>query len=190
MAKWTDAKIIRFHVSGDFTGSGRITGGQGAAVAKVITDHVEFDIDWDNVELKLTGKPVIKNFPTKVTDVLPGTWRGMPCPAAKIDGAYEHFTLESLTAVSVLLDLKGKRDFPAASVPYGRESSTGSCGQLWDTLAATSEPTTAKFELTNAMMLEMPEMMNGEIKVSKDRKSFIEDKKDGWVWTLTPTVVK
>jgi len=189
MAKWTDAKVIRFHVSGDFSGAGRITGGQGAAQAK-FTDHVEFDFDWDNVEMKLIGKPAIKNFPTKVTDVTPGTWRGMPCPAAKIDGAFEHFSLESIAGMMTLLELTGKRDWPAASVPYGRESSTGSCGQLWETLATTAEPVTFKFEVMLAMMLEMPDALGADFKVSKDRKSFIEDKKDGWVWTLTPTIVK
>jgi hypothetical protein len=47
-----------------------------------------------------------------------------------------------------------------------------------------------KFEVMHAMMLEMPDALGGDFKVSKDRKSFIEDKKDGWVWTLTPTIVK
>jgi hypothetical protein len=193
MAKWTDAKVIRYHVSGDFAGSGRITGGQGAAQAK-FTDHVEFDFDWDNAEMKVIGKPVIKNFPTKVTDVVPGTWRGMPCPAAKIEGAFEHWTMESIQSATAImqmnLDLQGKRDWPAASVPYGRESSTGSCGQLWETLAAGAESMTVKFELTLAMSLEMPEALPAQFTVSKDRKSFIEDKKDGWIWTLTPTIVK
>jgi hypothetical protein len=106
----------------------------------------------------------------------------------KLDGAPDAWTLQSLSSVSRLLNFKATRTTAAGSVPYAPTDRTG-CTAV-DAAAATSQAVEGQLEVPPAMMLEMPEMMTEHTKVSKDRKSFIQNKNDGWIWTLTPAVVK
>jgi len=46
-------------------------------------------------------------------------------------------------------------------------------------------------QLPPAMMLAMPATPGFEMEITKDHKSFIQKlNTDGWVWTMTPTIVK
>jgi hypothetical protein len=46
-------------------------------------------------------------------------------------------------------------------------------------------------QLPQPMMLAMPSAPGFEMEISKDHKSFIQKlHTDGWVWTMTPAVVK
>jgi hypothetical protein len=111
------------------------------------------------------------------------------CPPVKFEGAPEAWTVQSVTAMSMLMSVKAKRDTAAGSIPYA----TGfqeACGAKWDTATVRSEMVETDMQVPHPMMLAMPEAMGGEIKVSKDRRSFIEDFGKGWVWTLTPAIVK
>jgi hypothetical protein len=70
MARWTAATVIRYRVVGEYSGAQN-------GLAEV-TDRLEFDFDWDQTEMKIVGKPVIRNFPTKVGKVRAGPGCGRP----------------------------------------------------------------------------------------------------------------
>jgi hypothetical protein len=55
---------------------------------------------------------------------------------------------------------------------------------------AATEAVTARMQLALGMILAMPTAA-GEMEVTKDGKSIIQRiNTDGWVWTMTPTIVR
>lgn len=186
MAKWTNARVIRYHAVGDYTGEVGILEGERQGLLGLITDHIELDIDWDNVQQKMIGQPVIRNFPTRLTKFV----QAAGCPTPKVEGTFEYWTVQSITAASTILTLQGKRNSPAGAIPYANEEPGSSCGQYWEKAAAKSEAVTADLQLPGAMVLALPEAA-GEMEITKDGKSIIvREDTDGWVWTVTPTIAR
>jgi len=185
MAKWTAATIIRYRVVGEFSGPATILSGtksKRTATAQV-TDRVEIDFDWDQNEMKIVGKPVIRNFPTKI-----GTLVAPPkCAAPKVEGPLEHATVtlvddSSMERMSGVVTLKTSREQPAGAVcQFALDTQ-----QLdWEAAPAKSENVDLKFTVAQAMALAMP----GVIPTTPDKKSLVM-KNGGWTWTQTPTIVK
>lgn len=188
MSKWANAQVVHYHVSGDFTDTVPVVKGQTAmALSAKISDHVEFDFDWDNLQQKLIGQPVIKNFPTKVEmDMQP--WSGC---LPKVTGTYEYWTMESISAMAMMFALNRKRSTPAGSLPWGDPYKGEKCGAHWETVAASTPATTARMQLAMGMMLAMPSTPGYEMEITPDKKSFIQKiNTDGWVFTQTPTIVR
>lgn len=189
MSKWATAKVIHYHVVGDFSGAAKILKGKGHDVPGKVSDHVEIDFDWDQMQQKMAGDPVFKNFPTKVESME----RLEGCPAARVDGPYEYFTFQSASAMAVMFELRGKRDLPAGSLPGVKNENDehAKCGEIWLAIPSSTEPVTARMQLGPGMMLAMPATPGLEMEITKDHKSFIQKvNTDGWVWTMTPTIVK
>jgi hypothetical protein len=189
MAKWATAQLVHYHVVGDYSGATKVLKGKGREVSGKVTDHVEIDFDWDQMQQKIAGNPVIRNSATRVDSMesLEG------CPASKLDGPYEYFTFQSVSAMSVMFELRGKRDLPAGSLPgvKNENDQKAKCGEIWLAVPASSEPVTARMQLGLGMMLAMPTAPGFEMEITKDHKSFIQKiNTDGWVWTMTPTIVK
>jgi hypothetical protein len=189
MAKWANAKVIHYHVVGDFSGSTKVLKGKGRDVSGKVTDHVEIDFDWDQMQQKIAGDPVIKNSPTKVDSMesLEG------CPASKLEGPYEYFTFQSVSAMAVMFEMRGRRDLPAGSLPGVKNENDqhAKCGEIWLAIPASTEPVTARMQLGLGMMLAMPAAPGLEMEITPDHKSFIQRiNTDGWVWKMTPTIVK
>lgn len=183
MAKWAGAKLIHWHLVGDYSAKLTILPGKENMVTANVTDHLEIDFDWDNTTI--VGTPVIKNFPTKVGPQESGS----ACKDFKVNGTPEYFTLNSISPMAVMLTLQGKQDRPAGSVSYANDDNSP-CDQR-ENVAASSSPVTMKLQLPQAMMLAMPSTPGFEMEITKDRKSFIQKiNTDGWVWTMTPTLVK
>jgi hypothetical protein len=185
MARWAGAKLIHGHLVGEFTGEAAMIQAAERPVKTKVTDRLEIDFDHDN--MTVVGQPVIKNFPDKHSP--PEEWPG--CPAMKINGTFEFFTLQSIDVLG-MIQLHGKQDRPAGSVPKVDVNEIKPCGSLgWENVAAVSPAVDMRIQLPQAMMLAMPATPGLEMEITKDHKSFIQKiNTDGWVWTMTPTIVK
>ena len=186
MAKWTALTVLHYRVVGEFSGEERILSPPNkypVSVSAPVTDRVELEFDWDQQEMKLVGKPVIRNFPTKAGAIAPR----QGCPVAKVEGTFEFATAVALKDVPGGVALDIRRDHAGGAVPLpGPESGGALCGHAWDTVASKSDTyTDSGFGVPPAMALAMP----GVIPISPDGKSLIL-KANGWTWTFTPTPVK
>ena len=209
MAKWTSYTIVHYKAVGEFSGEVTLLTGSGKRVPTEIkaqaSDRIEVEFDWNQQEFNLVGKPVIRNFPTKLGSVvfpgLPPALSAKTCPAPKTDSALELVTGLSLKAdegmrMSGFVNLEVRRDQPAGSYPaFGN---TDTCGEIWETSKAVSETSSTLLMAVPGMYLVMPAMPDaqGGMKISADRKSIVVPPgKDGasnygWTWTYTPTGVK
>ena len=188
MARWTAATIVRYRVVAQFSGEAIIVetedrlSGSGA-----VTDRFEVDFDWNQQEYMLVGKPVIRNFPSKV-----GAVSGVKCPATA-KGTFELATVIDLKNDDTLryanaLMAEVRRELPAGTVATMNED--GPCGSV---RPATARTLTLQMGVpaTPGMMFGMPSGQGG---FEHDGKSFVvkmtstQDK--GWTYTVTPTIVK
>lgn len=185
--KWTEAKVVHYRIAGDFGGKMRVLGGTHTIRHAEVTDHVEFEFDWDNQEMKLLGTPVLRNFPTKLGTIDQSPVEG--CPPARIDAAPEYATLTRVTAQSVLLTVEFTRRSAAGALPWVQETSGGKCGDIWDQSAAGEGSFEVSLQVLPAMMLAMPAAARG-FDVSKDGKTMLPKPENGWSWAITPTIVR
>jgi hypothetical protein len=186
MVRWTSATIVHYRLVGEFSGDVPILGESISYWKASVSDHVEFELDWNQADFNLVGQPIIRNSPTKIVRMIPRP----ECPAAKVDGTLEQLTLtavrtdEGKRMVGIVM-LDTRRDQPAGSYPYGGESLP--CGTAWQPSPARSETATMNIQLPPGMMLAMP----GAYKLTADKKSFLmKDEGTGWTWTITPTIVR
>jgi hypothetical protein len=187
MTKWTEAKVVHYRIAGDFAGKMRILGGTHTIRHAEVTDHVEFEFDWDNQEMKLLGTPVVRNFPTKLGTIDQSPVEG--CPPARIDAAPEYATLTRVTAQFVQLTLEFTQRSAAGALPWVHETSGGKCGDLWDQSAAGEGSFEVSLQVLPAMMLAMPAAARG-FDVSKDGKTMLPRPENGWAWAITPSIVR
>ena len=181
MAKWAAAQVIHYHVVGDFSGTTQVLKSKDGHVSGRVSDHVVIEFDWDQAQQKLSGDPVFTNFPTRVESLEP-----TDCAATKLNGPFEYFTFESVRAVAMMFEFQGKRELPPGVFQVGSEQG---CGRMVQVPRAT-ETVTARMQLALGMIIAMPAAA-GEMEVSKDGKSIIQRiNTDGWVWTMTPRIVR
>jgi hypothetical protein len=183
MVKWMSAAVIHYRYVGEYSDQSAINGspvgeGQVGGLSAKVSDRIEFELDWNQTEMKVVGAPVVKNFPTKV-ELLPET----RCPDPQVEGVFEFATLTSITAPSPgtpRIALALKRDYVGGTVAYMGE---GKCGT--SRFAAGSETSSKDVDLVNGMMMvEMP----GSPPKTPDGKSLMQKDNDGWAWTITPTI--
>ena len=195
MARWTALKVVHYHLVGEFSGDATImSSAQDFSAAAQVTDRVEVDFDWDQTEMKTVGKPIVKNFPTKVGAIT----RRTGCPSPRIEGAFELSTVTTVTGSVGLLSLEHKRDQPGGAIPWSALDAPGTpCSANWDPAKPTSEVTTNQLQVPPAMMVTMGAL--GAYKVTPDGKSLVVPAEvvgadatglEGWAWTFTPTPVK
>jgi hypothetical protein len=183
MIKWTSFTIVRYQVVGEYKGDPVIGGGFGAVVNVPVTDRVELTFDWDQNETALVGTPTIKNFvSTMGTPKATGTGN---CTGLRVSGAYEQWTLASVTPVFAQLQLKGTWTHPAAVVPY-----MGERGCAVNSVQASTGSDEITLDVLPAMMFGMPQALGENTTISKDGKSFVFAGRNGWTWTYTPTGVR
>ena len=187
MVKWTEAKVVHYRIAGDFAGKMRILGGTHTIRHAEVTDHVEFEFDWDNQEMKLLGTPVLRNFPTKLGTIDQSPVEG--CPPARIDAAPEYATVTRLTAQSVLLTVEFTQRSAAGALPWVHETSGGKCGDIWDQSAAGEGTFEVSLQVLPGMMLAMSAASRG-FDVSKDGKTMLPKPEKGWSWVITPSIVR
>ena len=185
--KWTAAKVVHYRIAGDFSGKMRILGGEHTIRNAEVSDHIEFEFDWDNQEMTLLGTPVLRNFPTKLGAINPAPIEG--CPPVRIDKPAEFASVTRVTAMSVLVKIEFTQLSAEGALPWAPEHGGGKCGDLWDSSASGSATQTVDLQLPHGMFLAMPKEQSG-YDISKDGKSLIPRPENGWAWVITPIIVK
>ncbi len=185
--KWTEAKVVHYKIVGDYTGTMTILHGTNSLRNAPVSDHLEFEFDWDNQEMALLGTPVLRNVATKVGTIeMPA---GMECPPVRLEAPPEFATVTKVTAVSVLLQIELKSQLGRGAIPWTGNTSSGKCGDAWDPAAPSEETTTLNLQLPPGMMLAMAPEMTGYDR-SKDGKSMLTKPENGWSWVITPNIVR
>jgi hypothetical protein len=187
MTKWTEAKVVHYKITGDFTGKMRILGSEHTIRNAEISDHLEFELDWDNQEMKLLGTPVLRNAPTKLGAIDPSPIEG--CPPVRIEKPAEFASITKVTAMSVLLKIEFTQQSAEGALPWGSDTGGGRCGDVWERSAASSGTETVDLQLPPGMMLAMPPEQTGYLR-SKDGKSLLTKPENGWTWAITPSIVR
>jgi hypothetical protein len=185
--KWTEAKVVHYRIAGDFSGKMRVLGGEHSIRNAEVSDHIEFEFDWDNQEMTLLGTPVLRNTPTKLGAIDPSPIDG--CPPVRIEKPAEFASITKVTAMSVLLKIEFTQQPAEGALPWGSDTGGGKCGDVWERSAASSGTQTVDLQLPPGMMLAMPPEQTGYTR-SKDGKSLIPRPENGWSWVITPSIVK
>ncbi|NGZ10337.1 MAG: hypothetical protein CV088_13265 [Nitrospira sp. LK70] len=188
MAKWTAATVVNYKVVAEFSGEAVLFSTGGLQGRGMVTDRFEVEFDWNQSEFVMIGKPIIKNFPSKLVSVL----KNGTCTAT-VSGAFEHATIVELRNDPALgmanaVHAETQRDLPAGTIATNSE--VGPCAKVLQA-AGRSVRHRIAVPAPNGMMLAMP---SGQAGYQHNGKAFIikgtstEDK--GWTYTVTPTIVK
>jgi hypothetical protein len=179
MAKWSGADVVHYDVVAEFSGETEILRANGVAYQAPVKDRIEVGFDWNQLEMKLVGTPVIKNFPTTTAQgkALP------PCPLPRVTGAYEHATATAASSVAYnpVVNLAATRAFPTGAMPHRDELG---CGTTWDEVAAKSEPAGVSVLVLPSLYLAMPAAAGASVTVGKDGKTMTSTI-SGWTYTYT-----
>lgn len=193
MAKWAAVTVVRYVMTGDFTGELVVMRSPRGVEAKPkVTDRVELTFNWNQQEMTLVGPATVKNFPATVS--FPA--RIGECPAPRVTAPYEGWDIVSVTVIGGGggLTLAGKRTYAAGAFPRAKPNVPASqevCGDVWEPVAATTEPTEMMVGVATTLWYAMPSAGGEFVSVSKDGKSIIVvDAATGWTWTYTATPVR
>jgi len=188
MTKWTAATVVDYKVTAEFSGEAVLFSTGGLHGHGMVTDRFEVEFDWNQSEFAMIGKPIIKNFPSKLVSVL----KNGTCTTT-VSGAFKHATIVELRndpalGMSNAVHAETQRDLSAGTV--ATDSEVGPCAKVFQA-AARSVRHRIALPTPNGMMLAMP---SGQAGYQHNGKAFIikaasSDEK-GWTYTVTPTIVK
>lgn len=188
MARWTAATIVNYKVIAEFSGEAFLFSAGGLNGRGMVTDRFEVEFDWNQAEYALVGKPIIRNFPSKLGALTPnGT-----C-AITVSGPFEHATILELRNDDALRFANGvhgetQRELPGGTLP--RPNEVGPCAAV-HTAAPRSVRQRIVVPAPQGMMLAMP---SGQAGFQHNGKSFVikaaSTEEKGWTFTVTPTIVK
>ena len=178
MMKWGSADLVRYHVVGVYQAKTFIASdgsGQGE-----ISDRVVIDFTWKLSEMKLVGAPTIQNTKTVVGKL---SDREPSCLPPVLKGEYEHYELLGIKdGLGGALELQVKTTYPVVEVAQF-------CTASRKAVPAKVREETEDFGVPSPVMFGMPLPPSEQLAVTPDKKSFIV-KKNGWTWTLTPSLTK
>jgi hypothetical protein len=176
MMKWGAADLVRYHIVGVYQGQPHIASdGSGRAD---VSDRVVIDLTWQMSESKPVGKPSFQNTRSTVTNPRD---REAACLAPVLKGDYEHYELLGVEAgLGGVLALKVQTTYPVVEVAQ-------SCTASRKAVPAKTVTRQDDFGIVSPVTFAMPIPDSDDLRISKDKKSFIV-KKAGWTWTLTPTL--
>ena len=181
--KWANAKVIKYRVEGVHKARTMVVLGDYEGKGEVI-DRITVEFTWDARKNAVVGSVKTTDSKTEVTNIKSD---GTNCPPPTLKAAYEHFTTVSSGMVADLIEIKGKRTYPAAMV----SNYPGSCSMR----AIPGGTEDAVLHLGGAdpqilAMPNMPDMPNMPVSVAADRKSFTMRGAENWSWTFFPTLVE
>jgi hypothetical protein len=178
---WASAKVIRYHIVGEYQGTPNITSDPGKGSGRAtVTDRVVIDLEWKLSESKLAGKPTIQNTKSVVKNPRDPEPSCLP-PVLK--GEYEHFDLLGIKdGLGGALELQVQTTYPVVEVV---QFCTGSRKSI----PAGRSTRTEELVVPSPVMLNMSIPGSDDLRISADKKSMIH-KKAGWTWTFTPSVKK
>ena len=177
MMKWGAADVIRYHIVGVYQAKTYIASdGSGQAD---ITDGLVVDLTWKLSESKLVGTPTFQNVKTVVKNLAD---REPKCLPPVLKGELEFFDVLGIKEdLSGGLELQVKTTYPVVEVVQF-------CTGKFKAVPAKSETRPEPFGIVSPVAFGMPLPDSDDLRISKDKKSLIT-KKNGWTWTLTPTIV-
>jgi len=175
MMKWSSAKLIRYHVVGEFNNPVRIgaPGGSGYYGVADAADRVEIDFDWSLSEGKLIGTPAIKNFPASLKNLRNAEPK---CAVPTLHGTWEYDLRSVRDDIAATVVFDSETRIPAIDVPQFCTGSPQSSKERVD-----KDP--QQIAVPSPVMLAM-----GAPGVSPDGKTLVV-KDRGWTYTFTPSAV-
>jgi hypothetical protein len=175
--KWGAADLIRYHIVGVYQARTSIASdGSGQAD---ITDGLIVDLIWKLSESKPVGTPTFQNVKTVVKNIAD---REPSCLPPVLKGDYEHFDVLSIKEdMSGGLELQVKTTWPVVEVVQF-------CTGEYKAIRGKTETVPEPFGVVSPVAFAMPLPDSDNLRISPDKKSLIT-KKNGWTWTLTPTIV-
>lgn len=179
--KWAGAKVVRYRVEGVHKGRVPVVLGDYEGKADV-TDRVTVEFTWDAKKRKVVGAVTLADGKTEVGNLKSD---GTNCPPPTLKAPYEHFQSVSSSVLGDLIQIKGTRTYPAASV----SNYPGSCSMR----AIPGGKQEAVLHLGAGVapeVLAMPNMSGSPVTIAADRKSFTMKGAENWMWTYTPTLVE
>jgi len=178
MMKWGAADVIRYHVVGEYQGKPHIASdGSGRAD---VTDRVVLDFTWKLSEMKLVGAATFQNTRTTLTNPTDYEPKCLP-PVLK--GEYEHYEVLGIKeGLAGGLELQVQTKYPIVEVAQF-------CTASRKAVPAKTNTRPEEFTVVSPVTFGMPLPDSDDLRISKDKKSLIT-KKNGWTWTLTPTMVQ
>ena len=179
--KWAGAKVIKYRVEGVHKGRVPVVLGDYEGKADV-TDRVTVEFTWDVRKRMVVGVVTLTDGKTEVENLKSD---GTNCPPPTLRGPYEHFQSAQSSTVGDLIQIKGTRSYPAASV----SNYPASCSMR----AIPGGKQDVVLHLGGGVapeVLAMPNMPGSPVTIAADRKSFTMKGAENWMWTYTPTRVE
>jgi|SRR6185436_8593990 hypothetical protein len=179
--KWASAKVIKYRVEGVHKARVPVVFGDYEAKADV-TDRVTVEYTWDVKQRKIVGAVMLSDARTEIANLKSD---GTNCPPPTLNGPYEHFQSTSNSMMGDLIQVKGTRTYPPASVsnyPASCSMRAVPGGKQEETLHVGSG--------VQPDVLAMPNMPGSPVTIAADRKSFSMRGAGNWLWTYTPTLVQ
>jgi hypothetical protein len=185
MAKWAGYEVVRYEVTGVHA-SEKTTIGKGqmrSIFSPKVNDRFQLAFSWDQNQYAVVGTPTFANSPTTAQPPVPDA----KCGPARLTGAYEHLTVTAFgNAMGPAVEIKAKRDYPAAEIPYFGETECG-----LDRAAAKSEPANFSLLFPPTAYFGMPAAAGKDVTVNAATSTIvITDKANGWTWTYKVSPVK
>lgn len=182
MQKWSNAKVIRYQVSGLHNARKGIIFGDHEGKADV-TDKINVEFTFSTKTGKIVGEPKITDFPSTIANIKAD---GTNCPPPQLNGSYEHFTMTKYSVSNGnQIQITGSQTFPNANV----SQYPASCS--FHAVAGGKVEKNLFLTVVQATLLGMPIPKEAKgMAVTPDKKSIIITGADNWVWTYTPTVVE
>jgi len=176
MAKWGAADTVRYHIVGVYQGTSYVAGdGSGQAD---ITDRVVIDLTWKLSEAKLVGAATFQNTKSTASKLRD---REPVCLPPVLKGDYEFYELLKVEdGLGGMLHFTVRTTHPVVEVAQA-------CTASRRAVPAKVDERIEQFVVTSPVMLAMPLPKSDDLAVSPDKKSLVV-KKDGWTWTLTPSI--
>ena len=179
--KWANAKVIKYRVDGVHKARTPVVLGDYEGKADV-TDRIMVEFTWDLKNRKLVGAVTLTDAKTEIANLRSD---GTNCPPPTLNAAYEHFQSVSSSMVGDLIQIKGTRTYPPASV----SNYPGSCS-MRAVPGGKQEETLHVGSSIEPQALGMPNMPGSPVTIAADRKSFSMKGAGNWTWTYTPTLVQ
>ncbi len=178
MMKWGAADVVRYHIVGVHQARTYIASdGSGQAD---ITDRVVIDLTWKLSEMKLIGSPTFQNTKSTVSNL---SDREPTCLPPVLKGDYEHYDLLGIKdGLGGALELQVRTTYPVVDVAQ-------SCTASRKSVPAKTNTRPEEFTVISPVTFAMPLPDSDDLRISKDKKSLIT-KKNGWTWTLTPSIAQ
>jgi len=178
MQKWGGAQLIKYHIIGVYQDATHIAS-DGAGQADV-ADRVIIDLTWKMSEQAIVGTPAIQNFKSTMQKVRD---REPSCLAPILKGEYEHYELSNVkTGLAGVLTFTVTTKYPVVEAMY-------MCTAGRKPVPAANKTRPEEFSLPSPVMFGMPIPNTPELSVNAAKTQFTA-KKNGWTWTITPTIAK